>query len=119
VDHPKPNLRIVEASQMEPPSRFDHAAVTSPDGDELGHVEGFVVDSQSGSAQYLVVDAGGWFRSKYFLLPIQNARLNSAEQSVVAELSREEVKQFPGFDKSEFKQLGDAELQQIMGFRSH
>src|SRR5581483_1158939 len=103
---------------MDPPSRFDHATVKSATGDELGHVEGFVVDSQSGRPQYLVVDAGGWFRSKYFLLPLQKAQLNSEQKSVVADLSREEVDEFPGFDKSEFKELTDAELQQITGFRT-
>jgi bacteriocin-like protein len=65
------------------------------------------------------VDAGGWFRSKYFLLPMQNALLNSEQRSVVADLSRENVDEFPGFDKSEFKELSDAELQQIIGFRTH
>ena len=119
MDHPKPNLRIVEAGDMNPPSRFKHATVKSAMGDELGHVEGFVVDSQSGSPCYLVVDAGGWFRSKYFLLPMQKALLNSEQRSVVADLSRENVDEFPGFDKSEFKELSDAELQQIIGFRTH
>ena len=48
--------------------------VESPSGEHLGDVDGFIVDSESGRPYYVVVDAGGWFKSKHFLLPIGHAR---------------------------------------------
>ncbi len=105
MDHPKPNLRIVEAKDMEPFAGFDHTPVTSSTGDNLGSVDGFVVDTTSGDPCYVVVDAGGWFKSKFFLLPMDKAHLDNAEAGVTADLSKEDVNEFPGFDKSEFKEL--------------
>jgi len=105
VDHPKENLRIVDAKDMEPLAGFDHTPVTSSTGDTLGNVDGFVVDTASGEPCYVVVDAGGWFKSRHFLLPMQKARLDTPQHCVTAELSKDDVNEFPGFDKSEFKEL--------------
>ena len=68
------------------------------------------VDTQLGGPSYVVVDAGGWFTSKYFLLPMKNAQLDSATPAVTADLTREEVREFPGFDKDEFSSITDDEL---------
>ena len=105
MDHPKENLRIIEAKELEPLAGFDHIPVTSSSGDKLGSVDGFVVDKISGAPCYVVVDAGGWFKSKYFLLPMQNARLDVSQHSVTAELSKADVNEFPGFDKEDFREL--------------
>jgi hypothetical protein len=105
VDHPKPNLRIVEAKEMEPLADFDHTPVTSSTGDTLGSVDGFVVDIASGDPCYVVVDAGGWFKSKHFLLPMQKAHLDNTQHCVTADLSKDDVNEFPGFDKGEFREL--------------
>jgi len=110
MDHTKPNLRISEAKELEAWARFDHAEVTTPSGEKLGEVEGFVVDTQLGGPSYVVVDAGGWFTSRYFLLPIKNAQLDQATPAVTADLTREEVREFPGFDKDEFSSITDDEL---------
>jgi len=110
MDHTKPNLKISEAKELEAWARFDHAEVTTPSGEKLGEVEGFVVDTQLGGPSYVVVDAGGWFTSKYFLLPMKNAQLDQTTPAVTADLTREEVREFPGFDKDEFLSITDDEL---------
>ena len=110
MDHPKPNLKIVEANQYQSGEKFDGAPVTTAGGEELGHVQGFVVDIHSGDARYIVVDAGGWFRSKEFLLPIGHARLDSEREVLVADLTRDRVDRFPGFDKDEFHRLSEEDL---------
>jgi len=113
MDHTKPNLRISEAKELEAWARFDHAEVTTPSGEKLGEVEGFVVDTQLGGPSYVVVDAGGWFTSKYFLLPMKNAQLDQSRPVVMADLTREEVREFPGFDKDEFSSITDDELSRL------
>src|SRR5207248_4815602 len=102
------NLKIVEASEYQIGEKFDGASVTTPTGEKLGHVGGFVVDTNSGQPSYLVVDAGGWFTSKYFLLPMRNAQINP--DSVIADVTRDDVKEMPGFDKSEFDSISGDEL---------
>ena len=111
MDHPKPNLKIVEANEYQSGEKFDGAAVTSASGEELGHVQGFVVDVLSGEACYIVVDAGGWFMSKQFLLPMRNARMDGG--AVTADLTRDDVKKFPGFNKDEFESVTADELDLI------
>jgi uncharacterized protein YrrD len=113
MDHPKPNLKIVEASEYQIGEKFDGASVTTQAGEELGHVEGFVVDTDSGQPSYVVVDAGGWFTSKYFLLPMRNAQMNQSSDAVIADVTRDDVKEFPGFDKSEFESISGDELERM------
>ena len=112
MDHPKPNLKIVEANEYQAGEKFDGGAVTSASGEELGHVQGFVVDIESGDPRYIVVDAGGWFMSKHFLLPMRNARMDESG-TVTADLTREEVQKFPGFNKDEFESATGDELERI------
>ena len=114
MDHPLPWLRYVDASDIDDNTTdFDGMNVKSPSGDKLGDVDGFIVDSQSGRPYYVVVDAGGWFKSKDFLLPIGHARLDADADSLVADVDRDRVSKFPGFDKDEFDKLTVADLKRL------
>ena len=73
MDHPRPWLRYVEADDLQSRAgqfELDGMDVDGEDGHKLGKVDGFVVDAATGRPYYVVVDAGGWFTSKLFLLPI-------------------------------------------------
>ena len=105
MDHPRPFLRIVNADDLDDSTvDFSKLAVTTPSGDKLGKVDGFIVDVDSGRPYYIVVDASGWFKTKHFLLPIGHAQLDSESDAVVADVPRERVKNFPGFDKGEIRE---------------
>jgi hypothetical protein len=108
VDHPLPWLRYVDANEIDGDEvNFDGMNVESPTGENLGSIEGFVIDSRSARPYYVVVDAGGWFKSKHFLLPVGHARLNSDTDldTLVADVPRDRIDRFPGFDKDEFEKL--------------
>jgi hypothetical protein len=106
VDHPLPWLRYLDADDLDDSSvDFDGMAVESPTGEHLGEVDGFVVDSSSGRPYYVVVDTSGWFKSKHFLLPIGHARFDEGNEALKADLTRERVERFPGFNKDEFDKL--------------
>lgn len=62
---------------------------------------------------YIVVDASGWFKTKHFLLPIGHAQLDRESDAIVADVPRDRVKNFPGFDKAEFAKLSDADLARL------
>src|SRR5437773_9405615 len=114
MDHPKPWLRYVDADELESRSfDFDHVTVESSSGEKLGEVDGFIVDSASGRPYYASVDAGGWFKSKLFLLPIGHTAFDRTRKRLVADVTRERVNKFPGFDRREFETLSDQELQRI------
>jgi len=111
MDHPRPWMRYVAADDLDDPSLdFDGLDVESAAGDKLGDVDGFIIDVNSGRPYYVVVDAGGWFRSRDYLLPIGHARLDRQREVLVADLTRDRIEKFPGFDKDQFEKLSDSEL---------
>ena len=114
MDHPLPWLRYVDADDINDDTiDLDGMNVKSPSGDKLGDVDGFVIDSQSGRPYYVVVDAGGWFKSKHFLMPIGHMRLDADADSLVADVDRDRVSRFPGFDKDEFDKLTVSDLKRL------
>jgi PRC-barrel domain protein len=114
MDHPKPWLRYVEADELESPSvNFADVKAESSSGEQLGEIDGFVVDARSGRPYYAAIDAGGWFKSKLFLLPIGHTTFDRTRKRLVADVTRERVNNFPGFDRREFETLSDEQLQRI------
>ena len=111
MDHPRPWMRYVAADDLDEGTlEFDGLDVEDPAGDTLGEVDGFIIDVNSGRPFYVVVDAGGWFRSKHFLIPVGHARLDEQRHVLVADLTRDRVEKFPGFNKDEFERLSDDDL---------
>jgi hypothetical protein len=116
VDHPYPWLKYVDAGDLSGAVvDFEGMDVESPDGEGLGDVEGFIVDQDNGRPYYVVVNSKGWFKSKHFLLPVGHTRLQSDEggEMLVAGISRERIKRFPGFDKSTFEKLSPEDLKRF------
>lgn len=114
MDHPLPWLRYIDADDVgDQTIDFDGLKVRNPQMEKLGEVEGFIIDSDSGRPYYVVVDAGGWFKSKHFLLPIGEARLDDDSDALVTNLSKERVHRFPGFDKDEFSKLSEQDLRRM------
>jgi hypothetical protein len=108
MNRPLPWLRYVDASTLDNDVvDFDGLNVESPTGEHLGDIEGFIVDSSSSRPYYVVVDAGGWFKSRHFLLPVGHTRFDADEEVLVTQLSRERIERFPGFDKDTFEKLSE------------
>jgi hypothetical protein len=110
MDHPKPWLKYVKASDLHDKSiAFDTFEVKNGAGDRLGDVNGFIIDSTTGDPYYLVVDSRGWFKTKHFLVPIAHAGLDAAKGGLVVDLTQDQVRKFPGFDLDEFEKWSDAQ----------
>jgi hypothetical protein len=114
VDHPKPWLRYVEADKVDDKTLdVDDMLVRNSAKEKLGDVDGFIVDSESGRPYYLVVGAGGWFKSKQFLVPIGQVQVDDDRDAFVVGLSKEQIHRFPGFDNDEFEKLTDRDIKRI------
>jgi PRC-barrel domain len=104
-------LRYLDADDLDDSDLdFDGLDVRSHDDQKLGEVDGFLVDSGSGRVLYTVVDSGGWFTSRRFLLPIGHATLDRDRSAIRADISRDRLRQYPEFDERSFSGLSDEDL---------
>lgn len=109
-------LRYVDAGDLDDTTiDFDGLKVRNAAGETLGEVDGAIVDADEGRPYYIVVDAGGWFHSRRYLVPIGHLRLDHDNDALVADLSREQINRFPGFDVDEFGKLSREDLQRLDG----
>ena len=114
MDHTKPWLRYVATSSLNDETLdLDEMKVRNDQGEELGTVDGFVVDSGSGRPCYVVVDAGGWFTAKQFLVPIGEVHLEPARDALRVSLAKEQIRRFPGFDLDQFKPLSADDIDRL------
>ena len=114
MDHPKPWLKYLKASDLHDKAiAFDTFAVQNVAGDHLGDVNGFIIDSTTGDPYYLVVDSRGWFKTKHFLVPIAQARLDASKGGIAVDLTRDQVRKFPGFDLDQFDRWSDEQYERF------
>jgi uncharacterized protein YrrD len=65
---------------------------------EIGHVVDFVIDPATWAIRYLIVDTRNWWPGKKVLIsPTWIERVSWMEAKVFVNLSREEIKQSPGY----------------------
>ena len=76
MDHPRPNLRYVDAKDLDDKAtKLRGLEVDSIKNEKLGKLEGFIIDVTTGRPYHVVVGSGGWFKHKHFLLPIGHVAL--------------------------------------------
>jgi hypothetical protein len=108
-------LRFVDAGKLHDSDvKLDHLPVYGWAHEKLGHLDGFVVDTESGAAQYAVVHGGGWFNSQRFLLPIGHInRFDPEKKELMSDISKDAIRLFPEFDKEKFLAMPDKELREF------
>jgi hypothetical protein len=106
VDHPYPWLRYVDAGDVKATDLdIDGMKVRNDAMEKLGEVDGFIVDNGTKRPYYVVVDSGGWFKSKHFLVPIGHARLDGDRDAIVVDIPKSRIERFPGFDIDNFERM--------------
>ena len=104
-------LRYLDADDLDDSGvDFDGLDVRGTDDQKLGEVDGFLVEPGSGRVLYTVVDSGGWFSSRRFLLPIGHAVVDREGPSLRVDVSRDRLRSYPEFDEARFRELTDDEL---------
>lgn len=114
MDHPRPGLKYVPVKDLDrSKTTFVDFTVDDPVGERLGKLEGFIIDVEKALPYYSVVNAGGWFHSKHVLVPIGHVTLDSESKTLIADVPKERMKRFPGFDLNLFPQLTQEDLDQM------
>lgn len=79
--------------------------------EELGTLEGFIVDPARGRLHFVVVESGGWFSGGTYLLPPSYTQLDAEQQVMWVDATRDAVQRFPEFDPDQYREdISDREL---------
>jgi hypothetical protein len=114
MDHPYPSMKYVDANHLDDKTvKFAGMEVDGVDGEKLGNVEGFILDVNAIRPYHVVVGSGHLFKHKHFLLPIGHVSLDETGTKLEADVAKDRVERFPGFDKREFEKLSADDLKQL------
>ena len=89
---------------------YDDLDVLGPDGEKIGDLDGFIVDAEAGRLYHLVVDSGGWFSSRRFLLPVGHASLDAGRRALLVDVTKDALTRYPEFDRDHFRNFSDDDL---------
>jgi PRC-barrel domain protein len=104
-------LRYLDADDVDDSTvDFDGLEVRGRDDAKLGDIDGFIVDETSGQVHYIVVDSGGWFTSRRFLLPVGHATLDTDAGALRVDVNQDAIRRYPEFDEGRFKGFSDEDL---------
>src|SRR5512146_1092145 len=70
------------------------------DNDKVGTIEDVLVDPDTSTATYGIVDTGGWMKSRRFLVPSDYIRSRTDDPDAFqVPLTRKQIEELPEFDQ--------------------
>ena len=76
------------------------SSVYGPNDEKLGKIDDVIFDSNTGQIRYLVVDTGGWLKSRRFLLPPDELQASTTHDNDFAvSMTKAQIEQFPSLDE--------------------
>jgi len=72
--------------------------------EKLGKIDDVIFDHATGDIRYVVVDTGGWLKSKKFIVPASGLRGSAKhEDDFETDLSKQQVESLPPYDESDLE----------------
>jgi len=78
--------------------------------EELGTFDGLIIDSVTQEPRYAIVDSGGLFIHRRYLLPFDAIAFNPDQRTLRVQVAKDIASRYPSFDPDEFKKMSDSEL---------
>jgi ferritin-like metal-binding protein YciE len=113
AETPKPTgrLRFVPAvSASNGHGAHERLPVLSDADEELGTFDGVIIDTVSQQPRYAIVDSGGLFIHRRYLLPFDDVEFDAEKQTLRVYVGKDIASRYPSFDPDEFGKMGDSEL---------
>lgn len=90
-------------------SSLENADVKNRAGEDLGNIKDFMIDCDSGNVVYAVLSFGGvlGMADKLFAVPMSALHLDTGEKCFRLNISKEELENAPGFNKSDWPDMAD------------
>src|SRR5690348_13081713 len=83
------------------------SALYGTDEEKLGKVDDVVFDSDNGQIRYLIVDTGGWLKSRRFLVPPDQVHPSTKDPNDLAtNLTKSQIEHFPALDERVLEEEG-------------
>jgi sporulation protein YlmC with PRC-barrel domain len=80
------------------------AAVYGRNDEKLGKIDDVIFDHSTGAIRYVVVDAGGWFTHRKFLVPPHRLHASAQHEGDFAvNVDKDQVKNFPPYQESDLE----------------
>jgi len=110
-------LRYVDASIARPRHKGgEPLVVRNREDDILGTFDGIIVDAQSNTVRYVVVDSRGVFAHHRYLLPIDAVSFDERASVLRVDLAKEIAERYPRFDTDQFRKMTGADMR---AFEAH
>ena len=78
------------------------ATIYGRDDEKLGTIDDVIFDHSTGGIKYVVVDTGGWFSNKDFLVPAQRLRASTKHNGdFAADMDKKQVEKLPAYKESD------------------
>lgn len=108
---------MAQAGNVLPASTLSGDKVRNLKGEELGRIEDFMLDLDSGRVAYAVLSFGGALGvgNKLFAVPVEALEIDEKEDCFILDADRELLKDAPGFDKADPPDFAD----QSWGMKVH
>jgi sporulation protein YlmC with PRC-barrel domain len=83
--------------------------VMNSQGEDLGKIEEFMIDLNTGCVAYAVLSFGGFLGigDKLFAIPIKALRLDEDQKCFILDVDKEKLKNASGFDKNNWPDMAD------------
>lgn len=94
-------LQYIAAADL-PQFPYREFRIRNAEQEQLGTLDGFVIDSGTQRPVYFVVDSGGWFVGRRFLVPIGLLQVDEQSQTLNTDLSRDAIRRYPPFNPGAF-----------------
>jgi ferritin-like metal-binding protein YciE len=104
-------LRYLDVDDLDD-SVFNYRELTirNRSHEDLGALDGFIVESAAGRPLYYVVDSGGWFIGRRYLIPVGQVSFEATRKALVVNLDRDTIKRYPEFSTNAFLAMSDDEV---------
>ena len=94
-------------------------SVRNGQNEDLGSIKDIMIDTETGQVAYYVLSFGGFMGmgDKYFAIPAQAMSVDTENECMVLNVSKERLKDAPGFDKNDWPNMADSGFRdQIHGY---
>jgi hypothetical protein len=95
-------LRDYRFPETESADDIRGSSIYGREEEKLGKIDDVIFDHSTGAIRYMVVDTGGWLRSKKFLVPVDRVRPSTKHKDDYrVELTKEQIESFPPYNESD------------------